>query len=109
MLESLIWRTEFIFYILAAEMFIFCILQMRTNRLIRKSMKNREQKKEKIKKLKEEIKNGESEIPVVKFEEPEREKKAKKREEETKEPEKQHGFDPKEVAVLQDMLAEYFG
>ena len=109
MLESLIWRTEFIFYILAAEMFVCCILQMRTNRLIRKSMKNREQKKEKIKKLKEEIKNGESEIPVVRFEESESKKETKKTEAETKEPEKQHGFDPKEVAVLQDMLAEYFG
>ena len=99
---------QMIFYILAVEGLLLCILQMRTNGLLRKSIKVREQKKERMKQLKEEIKTGESDIPVVKFEEPKRTpKQSKEPQSESKEP--QRGFDSKELAVLQDMLAEYFG
>ena len=109
MLEQLIQGQAFIDYILEVEVFLLCILQMRTNRLIRKSLRTREQKKEKLKQLKEEIKNGESEIPVVKFKKEENVTKQKKKESEPKGKEGQNGFDPKEVAVLQELLTEYFG
>ena len=110
----LFWDPQMIFYILAVEVLVLCILQMRTNRLICKSMKVRTQKKERLKQLKEEVKNGESDIPVVKFETAKGNASPEGKESEPKKPEGKKtetacGFDPKEVAVLREMLAEYFG
>ena len=56
-----------IFYILAAELLLLLLTQFRTNYLLKKTLKVRAQKKEVSKQLKEEVKNGKSDIPVVKF------------------------------------------
>ena len=53
--------------------------------------------------MKEEVKNGHSEIPVVKFE------KQKGKGTEVKKSEKKGNYDQKELAVLQEMMAEFFG
>ena len=68
MLEQFLNFEQMIFYLLAAEGFCLMLLQFRTNHLLRRSYKMRMQKKEHTKALKEEIKNGSSDIPVVKFE-----------------------------------------
>lgn len=103
MLEQILQNGQLIFYILAVEGIFLCLLQLRTNRLLRRDLKAREQKKEKIKQLKEEVKTGSSEIPVVKFE------KQKEKTGEIKKPERKDTYDAKEMAILQEMLAEYFG
>lgn len=91
-----------IFYLLAAELFLLLLAQLRTNSLLKRTIKIRSKKKEELKQLKEEVKNGKSEIPVVKFE------KQKSAPSESKKTEKQ-GMDPKEMAVLQEMMTEFFG
>lgn len=103
MLQTILQEPNLIFYILAAEVFLLCLLQLRTNGLLRKTCKLRIQKKEKIHQMKEEVKNGPSEIPVVKFE------KQKGKAAEEKKPEKKGNYDQKEMAVLQEMMTEFFG
>lgn len=51
----------------------------------------------------EEVKGGTSDIPVVKFE------KQKRGAEGQKKPEKKGGYDTNEMAVLQEMMSEFFG
>ena len=92
-----------IFYILAAEVLALLLTQFRTNYLLKKTLKVRAQKKEVSKQLKEEVKNGKSDIPVVKFASQKQttlgEKKA----------EKKGAMDARELAVLQEMMTEFFG
>ena len=92
-----------IFYILAAELLALLLTQFRTNYLLKKTLKVRAQKKEVSKQLKEEVKNGKSEIPVVKFEKESKDSAGEKR------PVRQSGMDQKEMAVLQEMMTEFFG
>ena len=103
MLEQILKIENLIFYILAAEVFLLLLVQLRTNSLLKKSLKIRAQKKENIRQLKEEVKSGKSEIPVVKFEKQKDAAKANKK------PEKQGSMDPQEMAVLQEMMTEFFG
>ena len=103
MLQTILQEPNLIFYILAAEVFLLCLLQLRTNGLLRKTYKLRMQKKEKVQQMKEEVKNGPSEIPVIKFE------KQRGKAAEVKKPEKKGQYDQKELAVLQEMMAEFFG
>ena len=101
MLQNILQEPDLIFYILAAESLILCLLQLRTNGLLRKTYKLRMHKKEKVQQMKEDVKNGPSEIPVVKFEKP--------KTVEGKKNEKKGSYDQKEMAVLQEMMAEFFG
>ncbi len=103
MFAQILQMENLIFYILAAEVFLLLLLQLRANKLLKKSLKIRAQKKESLKQVKEEVKAGKSEIPVVKFEK-QREKTA-----EGKKTEKQNNYDAKEMAVLQEMITEFFG
>lgn len=103
MLEQILQNENLIFYILAAEVLVLLLLQFRTNRLLKKSLKIRAQKKESLKQVKEEVKTGRSEIPVVKFD------KQKSKTADAKKPEKQGTYDAKEMEVLQEMMTEFFG
>ena len=103
MLQTILQEPNLIFYILAVEVFALFLCQLRTNGLLRKTYQLRIQKKEKVHQMKEEVKNGHSEIPVVKFE------KQKSKGAEVKKPEKKGNYDQKELAVLQEMMAEFFG
>lgn len=103
MLQKILQEPNLIFYILAAELFVLGLLQLRTNGLLRRSLKLRKQKKEKVQQMKEEVKKGNSEIPVVKFE------KQQKKTDEEKKVQKKGGYDAKEMAVLQEMMSEFFG
>ena len=103
MLEQLLTHPDFTNYVLAAELLGLCILQLRTNGLLRKSLRLRAQKKETVRALKEEVKKGDSSIPVVKFEKP------KISSRENKNAEKPGAMDQKELAVLQEMMTEFFG
>lgn len=103
MLEQILKIENLIFYILAAEVFLLLLIQLRTNSLLKRTLKIRAQKKENVKQLKEEVKNGKSDIPVVKFE------KQKASPQSAKKSEKQGSMDPKEMAVLQEMMTEFFG
>lgn len=103
MLEQILKHSDFIFYLLAAEVLFLCLLQLRTNHLLRRIWKVRTQKKEKLKQIKEEVKNGESQIPVVKFE------KVKEKAETPKKAERTGAMDAGEMAVLQEMMTEFFG
>ena len=103
MLQQILKMDNLIFYILAAEVFLLFLAQLRTNGLLKKTLKLRTQRKEHVKQLKEEVKKGKSEIPVVKFE---KEKPAAAPE---KKPARNGGMDQKEMAVLQEMMAEFFG
>lgn len=103
MLQQIIRSDQFIFYLLAAEVFVLILLQIRLESLLKRREKRVVKKQENLKQLREEIKNGSSQIPVVKFE------KQKKSGEEMKKPEKKNGYDPDEMAVLQEMMAEFFG
>ena len=94
---------DLIFYILAAELFALLLTQFRTNYLLKKTLKVRAQKKEVSRQLKEEVKNGQSDIPVVKFASP------KQGMSEEKKAEKKGAMDAKELAVLQEMMTEFFG
>lgn len=102
MLQKILQEPNLIFYILAVEVFVLGILQLRTNGLLRKSLKLRTQKKEKVQQMKEEVKKGASEIPVLKFEKPQ----GKAAEE--KKSQKKGGYDVKEMAVLEEMMSEFF-
>lgn len=103
MLEQILKHSDFIFYVLAAEGIFLCLLQMRTNHLLHRSFKVRAKKKENLKQLKEEVKNGESKIPVVKFE------KVAEKPEPVKKKEKSDAMDEGEMAVLQELMTEFFG
>lgn len=103
MYPQILQMENFIYYILTAEVFLLLLLQLRTNRLLKKSLKIRAQKREGLKQVKEEVKAGKSEIPVVKFE------KQKEKTAEGKKTEKQSQYDAKEMAVLQEMMTEFFG
>ena len=103
MLQYILSMDNLIFYILAVEVFFLLLCQFRTNNLLKKSRKNRNQKKEQIQQMKEEIRTGKSEIPVVKFEKQKTEAIPQKRSE------KNGAMDQKEMAVLQEMMAEFFG
>ena len=103
MLSDLMNLETLSFYILAGELLFLILLQFRTNGLLRKTLKVRTQKNAQTKQLKEEVKKGTSEIPVVKFE------KQRKKEDGAEKPAKKNGYDPKEMAVLQEMMTEFFG
>jgi len=103
MLAQILQVENLIFYILTAEVFLLLLLQLRTNRLLKRSLKVRTQKKENLKQMKEEVKAGKSEIPVVKFE------KQKDNAADTKKTVKDDRYDAKEMAVLQEMMTEFFG
>lgn len=94
---------DLIFYILAAELFALLLTQFRTNYLLKKTLKVRAQKKEVSRQLKEEVKNGQSDIPVVKFASPKQGMSGEKK------TEKKGTMDAKELAVLQEMMTEFFG
>ena len=101
---SQIFKMEnLIFYILAAELLALLLTQFRTNFLLKKTLKVRAQKKEVSKQLKEEVKNGKSDIPVVKF------VSQKQGAPDEKKAEKKGSMDAKELAVLQEMMIEFFG
>ena len=103
MLSYLMNLETLIFYILAGELLFLILLQFRTNGLLKRTYKMRAQKKENVRQLKEEVKGGTSDIPVVKFE------KQKRGAESPKKPEKKSGYDTNEMAVLQEMMSEFFG
>ena len=103
MLQQILKVETIIFYILAVEMLVLILLQFRTNGLLKRTYKMRAQKKENVRQLKEEVKGGTSDIPVVKFE------KQKRGAEGQKKPEKKGGYDTNEMAVLQEMMCEFFG
>lgn len=103
MLQYILKMDNLIFYILMAEVFFLLLTQFRTNALLKKTLKIRSQKKEQLKQMKEEVKNGKSDIPVVKFE------KQKPENVPLKKPEKNGTMDQKEMAVLQEMMTEFFG
>lgn len=103
MLQKILQEPNLMYYILTAEVFLLCLLQVRTNGLLRKTYKARMQKKEKVQQMKEEVKKGTSEIPVVKFE------KQRTKGTEGKTTEKKGTYDAKEMAVLQEMMSEFFG
>ena len=106
MLEQMIQMMQtkdLVGYFIAAELFFLLLLSLRTNGLLKKTLRLRSQKKEQLNKLKEEVKKGSSDIPVVKFE------KAKPQEKTEKSVRTQGTVDPKEMAVLQEMMSEFFG
>ena len=103
MLQYILKMDNLIFYILMAEVFFLLLTQFRTNALLKKTLKIRSQKKEQLKQMKEEVKNGKSDIPVVKFE------KQKPENVPLKKSEKNGTMDQKEMAVLQEMMTEFFG
>ena len=105
MLTQILDTENLIFYILAAELLLLCLLQFRTNGLLKRTFKLRAQKRENVKQLKEEVKKGTSEIPVVKFEK----QKTKAAEEKKSEKAKKGTYDAAEMAVLQEMMTEFFG
>ena len=105
MLAQILKIENLIFYILAAESLLLLLAQLRTNALLKRMHKLRGQKKESIKQLKNEVKNGTSEIPVVKFEK----QKSRAVEEPKAEKVKKGSYDPSEMAVLQEMMTEFFG
>ena len=107
MLMQIMKIENLIFYILAAEVFFLLLIQLLTNSLLKKTLRLRGQKKENLKKLKEEVKNGPSEIPVVKFENEKHKNKAP--EERKAEKPKKGTYDAAEMAVLQEMMTEFFG
>ncbi len=103
MLNQIMNIDSLIFYILAVEVLLLLLAQLRTNALLKRSFRIRAQKKEAVKQMKEEVKSGKSEIPVVKFEKNKPAAAAEKKKE------KSGSMDPKEMAVLQEMIAEFFG
>lgn len=103
-MTNLLQSENLFFYMLGAELFLLIVLQLWNNRLLGKSLKLRAQKKEALRQVKEEVKNGSCDIPVVKFE------KQKNKPEGTEKKEKPQGsFDAKEMEVLQEMMTEFFG
>ena len=102
MLQQIFNQDSILFYILSAELGLLILLQLRTNSLLKRGLKMRTQKKKTAGQLKEEIKGGTSEIPVVKFEKPKVKMDQKKKEE------KKEGYDSHEMEVLQEMMSEFF-
>lgn len=103
MLTEIFSKEPVIFYFLAVELFFLILLQLRMNSLLKRTLRIRSRKKEAVRQMKEEVKKGASDIPVVKFEKP----KESRAQETAKE--KTEGYDPKEMAVLQEMMTEFFG
>ena len=103
MLQIILKNPDMIFYVLSAEVLFLILLQLRTNHLLRRTLKVRAQKKEQAKNLKEEVRKEESKIPVVKFEKP------KPKSDLSKKTEQKAGINTKEMAVLQEMMTEFFG
>ena len=103
MLHYILKMDNLYVYLLMAEVFFLLLTQFRTNALLKKTLRIRSQKKDQLKQMKEEVKNGKSDIPVVKFE------KQKSENELSKKTEKIGSMDQKEMAVLQEMMAEFFG
>ena len=103
MLHQILILDNLIFYILAIEVFLLILSQLRTNGLLKKTLKIRAQKKEHVRQFKEEVKNGKSDIPVVKF------AARKQAAPYDKKTEKKGAMDAKELAVLQEMMTEFFG
>lgn len=103
MFLQILENENLIFYLLGAEVFLLILLQLWTGCLLRKGLKLRRQKRETLKQVKEEVKQGTSQIPVVKFE------KQGEKKTEQKNAQRQGGFDAKEMAVLQEMMTEFFG
>lgn len=108
MLEQILQNKNLIFYVLTAEVLLLCIFQLRTNLLLKKMAKTPLKKKETTERIKEEVKNGKSEIPVVKFERPKTEEKKKPVELE-KALENQQDIGEEEMVVLQELMTEFFG
>jgi sortase (surface protein transpeptidase) len=105
MLQQILQTEQLIGYILAVEVFFLMVAQLRTNALLKRSVKLRSQRREAAKQLKEEVKKGTSDIPVVKFEKSQ----PKKVQEQKSENVKKGGYDSSEMAVLQEMMTEFFG
>lgn len=105
MFENILQNKNLIFYVLMAEVCFLCLLQIRTNILIKRITKIRKEKKETVSEFKKEIKNGTSEIPVVKFEKTKNPEKKKPE----KHGEKQADMKEDEMAVLQELMSEFFG
>lgn len=105
MLEQILQNKNLIFYLLASEVLILCLFQLRTNILLKRIVKLPAKKKEMAKQMKEEVKNGNSEIPVVKFEKPKTAEKKKP----VMPPEKEPDMGEDEMAVLQELMTEFFG
>ena len=55
MLQTILKNPDMIFYVLSAEVLFLILLQLRTNHLLRRTLKVRAQKKEQAKNLKEEV------------------------------------------------------
>lgn len=109
MLETILQNPNLVFYLLAAEGLLLCFLQLRTNGLLRKTVKARISKKENVRQLKEEVKKGESKIPVVKFEKPKAAQEPLKKTEPAEKKARKENVDTSEMAVLQEMMTEFFG
>lgn len=105
MFEQILQNKNLIFYVLTAEVLILCIFQLRTNLLLRKMAKTPSGKKEKTERIKEEVKNGKSEIPVVKFERP----KTAEKEKTAEMPKNKQDMEEDEMVVLQELMTEFFG
>ena len=105
MLQQILQTEQLISYILAAEVFFLVIAQIRTNALLKRSAKLRSQRKEAARQLKEEVKKGTSDIPVVKFEKTPSKAAPERKSEQVK----KGGYDSSEMAVLQEMMTEFFG
>lgn len=108
MLESILENRNLIFTFLAAELLFLCLCQIRTNLLLKKLTKVSVRKKEPTEQLKEEVKSGKSEIPVVKFEKPKVEE-TKKAVLPEKPAEKKPDMGEDEIIVLQELMTEFFG
>lgn len=100
--------TETLLFLLAAEGLFFCIVQLRTNHFLKEAVRRRTQKEETLKKMREEVRAGASDIPVVRFDDKKQpEKPQVKKEEAEKQP--KGGYDAGEMAVLTEMMTEFFG
>ena len=109
MLETILQNQNPVLYLLATEVFLLCFLQLRTNGLLRKTLKARASKKDNVRQLKEVVKKGESKIPVVKFEKPKAAQEPMKNTEPAKKQAQKENVDTSEMAVLQEMMTEFFG
>lgn len=97
--------SDAVLYVLAAEGLLLCIFQIRTNHILKQLVSGtRVLKKDAMEKIKEEVQRGSSDIPVVRFE-----KKKQEKETEAKKQMKKDGYDAEEMAILQEMMTEFFG
>lgn len=90
---------------LAAEGLLISILQLRTNCLLKQLTRARVRKKDALEKMKEEVRGGTSDIPVVRFEKKNKPETAPEKQEKRK----KKGYDAGELAVLQEMMNTFFG